>query len=175
MSWRFFRRVPIIGNLFTLNVSKSGVSVSAGVPGARLTTGLHGTQATVGLPGTGLFYTHHFQGSAGDSKQALVADYFAQVRACLQATPVNHADVAAALRRQRVLGLRDADFNAEGRAAVTAVSEWLRDAYGYRIVTPAQPPVSSAPSPSRPSAVVPLMLIGLVLLLAAALALLASR
>jgi hypothetical protein len=175
MGWRFFRRVPIIGNLGTLNVSKGGLSVSAGVPGARVTTGMHGTQVTVGLPGTGLFYTHHFQNSVTPSKQAAVDDYFAVLRTCLQATPVNPADVAAALNRQRVLGLSDADFNGEGQAALSAMREWLRDAHGYRFVIPSQPSFPTAPAPSRPSALVPLMLIGLVLLLAAALVFFVSR
>jgi hypothetical protein len=173
MGWRFFRRVPIIGNLVTLNVSKGGVSVSAGVPGARVTTGMHGTQATVGLPGTGLFYTHHFQDSVIASKQPAVGDYFAGLRTCLQAVPVNPADVAAALNRQRTLGLTDADFNAEGQAALTAVHEWLRDAHGYRIMVPVRSSVAPVPAPSRPSALLPLLLIGAVLLLAAALAFLA--
>jgi len=58
MPFRFFRRVRIAPGL-TLNLSKSGVSVSAGPRGAKFTLGTRGNRATVGLPGTGLFYTVH--------------------------------------------------------------------------------------------------------------------
>ena len=56
MSFRFFRRIRIAPGI-TLNLSKSGLSVSAGPPGAKFTVGTKGTRATIGLPGTGLFYT----------------------------------------------------------------------------------------------------------------------
>jgi len=56
VSLRFFRRVRIAPGL-TLNLSKSGASLSAGVRGARYTVGPRGRRTTVGLPGTGLFYT----------------------------------------------------------------------------------------------------------------------
>ncbi len=41
----------------TLNLSKSGGSLSVGPRGAKLTVGARGRRATVGIPGTGLFYT----------------------------------------------------------------------------------------------------------------------
>jgi tetratricopeptide (TPR) repeat protein len=56
MGFRFFRRLRLLPGL-SLNLSKSGVSLSAGVPGARLTFGTSGVRATAGIPGTGLFYT----------------------------------------------------------------------------------------------------------------------
>jgi len=56
MPFRFFQRIRIAQGL-TLNLSKGGVSISAGPRGARLTTGTSGTRATVGLPGSGLHYT----------------------------------------------------------------------------------------------------------------------
>jgi len=56
MPFRFFQRIRIAPGL-TLNLSKGGVSVSAGPRGARLTAGTSGTRATVGLPGSGLHYT----------------------------------------------------------------------------------------------------------------------
>jgi tetratricopeptide (TPR) repeat protein len=56
MPFRFFQRIRIAPGL-TLNLSKGGVSVSAGPRGARFTAGTSGTRATVGLPGSGLHYT----------------------------------------------------------------------------------------------------------------------
>src|ERR1700737_330398 len=51
-----------------LNLSKSGISMSAGVRGAHYTIGPRGRRATVGLPGTGLSYTtyssHHARHAA---------------------------------------------------------------------------------------------------------------
>jgi len=41
----------------TLNLSKSGGSLSFGPRGAKFTVGSRGKRATVGIPGTGLFYT----------------------------------------------------------------------------------------------------------------------
>jgi hypothetical protein len=54
-----FRRS--FGGLVRLNISKTGVSVSAGVPGARVNYDLSGrrkkpVRMTVGIPGTGLSY-----------------------------------------------------------------------------------------------------------------------
>lgn len=56
MPFRFFQRIRIAPGL-TLNLSKGGVSMSAGPRGARVTAGTSGTRATAGLPGTGLHYT----------------------------------------------------------------------------------------------------------------------
>ena len=56
MPFRFFQRIRIAPGL-TLNLSKGGVSVSAGPRGAKFTLGTSGTRATVGLPGSGLHYT----------------------------------------------------------------------------------------------------------------------
>lgn len=58
MGFRFFRRVRIAPGL-TVNLSKSGASLSVGPRGAKYTIGPRGNRATVGLPGTGLFYTVH--------------------------------------------------------------------------------------------------------------------
>ena len=56
MSFRFWRRIRIAPGV-TLNLSKSGGSVSFGPRGAKFTVGPHGKRATAGIPGTGLFYT----------------------------------------------------------------------------------------------------------------------
>jgi len=56
MSFRFWRRIKIAPGV-TLNLSKSGGSLSFGPRGAKFTVGSRGKRATVGLPGTGLFHT----------------------------------------------------------------------------------------------------------------------
>jgi len=64
MGFRFWRRVKIAPGV-TLNLSKSGASVSVGPRGAKFTVGPGGKRATVGLPGTGLFYTTLLGGKKG--------------------------------------------------------------------------------------------------------------
>lgn len=64
MSFRFWRRIKIAPGL-TLNLSKSGGSLSFGPRGAKLTVGPRGTRGTLGLPGTGLFYTTTLSGRRG--------------------------------------------------------------------------------------------------------------
>lgn len=56
MGFRFQKRVRILPGV-TLNFSKSGVSTSLGVRGARITKGHGKTRVTVGIPGSGLSYT----------------------------------------------------------------------------------------------------------------------
>lgn len=56
MIFRFWRRIRIAPGV-TLNLSKSGGSLSFGPRGAKFTIGPRGKRATVGIPGTGLFYT----------------------------------------------------------------------------------------------------------------------
>ncbi len=56
MGFRFHKGISL-GNLFRLNISKSGVGASVGIKGLSLSTGPTGTRVTVGLPGTGLSYS----------------------------------------------------------------------------------------------------------------------
>lgn len=56
MGFRFWRRVRIAPGV-TLNLSKSGGSLSFGPRGANLTIGPRGKRVTLGLPGTGMYYT----------------------------------------------------------------------------------------------------------------------
>ena len=56
MGLRFWRRIQLLPGI-TLNLSKSGGSLSFGPRGAKFTVGPRGKRATAGLPGTGLFYT----------------------------------------------------------------------------------------------------------------------
>lgn len=63
MGFRFYRRKRLLPGI-TLNLSRSGPSISLGVRGAKVTVGPKGNRATVGLPGTGLFYTEHSKSSS---------------------------------------------------------------------------------------------------------------
>ena len=54
---RYQKRTNLLGDLLRLNVSGSGVSLSVGVPGARVHIPLLGGRKpgyTVGVPGTGI-------------------------------------------------------------------------------------------------------------------------
>ncbi len=55
-NFRFYRRAKIFPGL-SLNLSKSGPSLTFGVRGAHVTLGSRGIRKTVGIPGTGLYYT----------------------------------------------------------------------------------------------------------------------
>lgn len=54
--FRLFRRVRIAPGL-TLNLAKTGPSLSLGARGAHVTLSRTGVRNTVGLPGSGCFYT----------------------------------------------------------------------------------------------------------------------
>lgn len=64
MGFRFWRRIKIAPGV-TLNLSKSGGSLSVGPRGARVTVGARGRRATVGIPGTGLFYSSRLDAGRG--------------------------------------------------------------------------------------------------------------
>jgi hypothetical protein len=57
-NFRFYRRMRIFPGL-SVNLSKSGPSLTFGVRGAHVTVGKSGIRRTVGIPGTGLYYTSH--------------------------------------------------------------------------------------------------------------------
>ena len=65
MAFRFQGRIKLFPG-FRLSLSKSGVSVSAGIPG--FTVNSRGT-TTVGIPGTGLSYRHHHKNGSQDAQQ----------------------------------------------------------------------------------------------------------
>jgi tetratricopeptide (TPR) repeat protein len=69
MGFRFWRRVQIIPGV-TLNLSKSGPSLSFGPRGAKYTIGPSGQRVTAGIPGTGLFYTQKVSKSSGQRQRA---------------------------------------------------------------------------------------------------------
>src|SRR5207249_11878548 len=56
MGFRFYRRVRLFPGV-SVNLSRSGPSLSVGVRGAHVTVGRRGVTRTVGVPGTGLFWT----------------------------------------------------------------------------------------------------------------------
>jgi hypothetical protein len=56
MGLRFYRRVHLCPGL-SVNLSRSGPSLTMGVRGAHVTLGRGRVTKTVGLPGTGIFYT----------------------------------------------------------------------------------------------------------------------
>ncbi|MDQ7086337.1 MAG: DUF4236 domain-containing protein [Acidobacteriota bacterium] len=68
MAFRFWRRIKIAPGV-TLNLSKSGGSLSFGVRGAKFTIGPRGGRATVGIPGTGLFFTRKVSGGQARGKK----------------------------------------------------------------------------------------------------------
>ena len=56
MGLRFYRRVRLFPGV-SVNLSRSGPSLTMGVRGAHVTVGSRGVTKTVVVPGTGLFYT----------------------------------------------------------------------------------------------------------------------
>jgi len=68
MSFRFWRRIKIAPEV-TLNLSKSGGSLSFGPRGAKFTVGSRGKRTTLGIPGTGLFYTTTLPGGSSGGKR----------------------------------------------------------------------------------------------------------
>jgi hypothetical protein len=70
MGLRFRKRFKIAPGL-SVNLSKSGTSLSVGKPGATLNLGKHGARVTTGVPGTGLSYSQQLghEHRAGGSKR----------------------------------------------------------------------------------------------------------
>lgn len=73
MAFRFWKRVKIAPGV-TLNLSKSGGSLSFGPRGATVTLGPRGKRFTTGIPGTGLFYTTTFERGKSRKKSASRTD-----------------------------------------------------------------------------------------------------
>ena len=91
MGFRFYRRVRIAPGL-SINLSRSGPSLTMGVRGAHITVGRRGVTKTVGLPGTGLFYT---------SRRSLHSGYHSASRGAV----TRHEQNADARRAEAVLVL----------------------------------------------------------------------
>jgi len=58
MGLRFYKRVHLFPGV-SVNVSRSGPSLTVGIRGAHVTVGRTGVTRSVGLPGTGIYYTSH--------------------------------------------------------------------------------------------------------------------
>ncbi len=68
MAFRFWKRKKITGGL-SVNLSKSGGSLSFGPRGAKFTVGSRGGRTTAGIPGTGMFYTSRVGGGNKGKKK----------------------------------------------------------------------------------------------------------
>jgi len=62
---RWQKRISIIPGLLRINLSKSGVSASAGPEGADINIGRKGITTNAGIPGTGLSYRQKMGGGRG--------------------------------------------------------------------------------------------------------------
>ncbi len=70
MGWRIRKSVKI-GKGIRVNLSKSGIGLSAGVPGLRVSMGPDGkVRRTIGIPGTGVYNTEVIEKAAPKSKSA---------------------------------------------------------------------------------------------------------
>lgn len=67
MGLRLQKRIKLAKGV-NLNLSKSGVGISAGVPGVRMGVGPRGTKTTVSVPGTGIRYEKTHGKKAGPAK-----------------------------------------------------------------------------------------------------------
>lgn len=67
---RLWRRVKVAPGL-TVNLSKSGPSLSVGPRGSKITFGQRGVRQTIGLPGTGLYMSRQL--SSGQARTAAPA------------------------------------------------------------------------------------------------------
>lgn len=72
MGFRFQKSIGI-GKLLRLNISKSGIGFSAGIPGLRISTGPRGAYFTAGLPGTGLSYRKKISSAAKPGRESAAA------------------------------------------------------------------------------------------------------
>lgn len=72
MGFRFHKSIGL-GKFLRLNISKSGIGFSAGIPGLRLSTGPRGAFFSAGLPGTGLSYRKKINSSAKTGRESSAA------------------------------------------------------------------------------------------------------
>ena len=66
MAWRFRKSIGL-GKFARINLSRRGIGISAGIPGARVGMGTRGPYTSVGIPGTGL-YSINYANSGGQPK-----------------------------------------------------------------------------------------------------------
>jgi tetratricopeptide (TPR) repeat protein len=65
-----FQKYISLGKFLRLNISKSGIGFSAGIPGLRISKGPGGAFFTVGLPGTGLSYRKKINSSPRSERKS---------------------------------------------------------------------------------------------------------
>ena len=99
-NFRFYRRMRIFPGL-SVNLSKSGPSLTVGMRGAHVTVGSRGVRKTVGIPGTGIYYTSH-------------SGYHSGVHSAHVENPITAQQQAAAHGHR--LGNRDRDHPGSGPA-----------------------------------------------------------
>src|SRR5437016_12809060 len=92
MGLRFYRRVHLCPGV-SMNLSRSGPSLTFGTRSAHMTVGRTGVRKTVGIPGTGLYYT---------SRQGYHTGYHS---AKTEAPRAPHVQAAADRRAERTLGV----------------------------------------------------------------------
>jgi tetratricopeptide (TPR) repeat protein len=80
MGFRFHKSIGL-GKFLRLNISKSGIGFSAGIPGLRVSTGPQGAYFTAGLPGTGLSYRKKLNTAAKGDRSAASAKTKTQAEA----------------------------------------------------------------------------------------------
>ncbi|GAC1396510.1 MAG: hypothetical protein NVSMB52_10020 [Chloroflexota bacterium] len=97
MGFRFFRRMKIAPGI-TLNLSKSGPSISIGGKGAHYTVGTKRSRTTLGIPGTGLRYTTTHSRGKGKSHSNAVAQYGSLVEAIADEAERARQDIAGAFK-----------------------------------------------------------------------------
>jgi hypothetical protein len=62
MGFRFRKSIKLFPDV-RINLSRSGVITSVGVPGAPVNFSKKGTRTTVGIPGTGMSYSERTSGN----------------------------------------------------------------------------------------------------------------
>jgi len=125
VSLRFYRRLRLFPGV-SVNLSKSGASMSFGVRGAHYTVGPRGRRVTVGLPGTGLYYT------ATDPARGAV-------RSATRSQPVSLRTPAAGVRTP-LAAARSRPAAVQTQPATVApqlaAADRLRPGFFRRLVTP---------------------------------------
>ena len=126
MGVRFWRRFKIAPGV-TVNLSKTGASLSFGVPGAKFTIGPHGKRATVGLPGTGLFYTKKLDAKDRPARKARQVEHHASTTAAGHRRPelLSAAHTRTSLPEERRTSF-EACLNAIGNGQEHTALEGLR-------------------------------------------------
>ena len=105
---RLWRRVKIAPGV-TINVSKSGPSVSLGPRGAKVTLGRRGVRQTLGIPGTGIFATRQLGTPGRSQPEPSASESVANEEADAAATPdagsVTQPAVSATIATEPAYGL----------------------------------------------------------------------